>query len=134
MVSTFTNHTIVRTERMRICDICIQKKNNNKKTKKKKEKYSVPAPRATFDSAFFPFIVLKIFSHFHFVYISISRIYILVFKGFSLERVVRYSQIDSVGVSGDSNGSIGESESVLCGWLIERGIFIIISAFLPGVI
>ena len=34
---------------------------------------------------FFPFIVFTIFSHFHFVYISISRIYILVFKGFSLE-------------------------------------------------
>ena len=49
-------------------------------------------------------------------------------------RVVQYSRIDSVGVSGDSNGSIGESERVLCAWLIERGIFIIISAFLLGII
>ena len=49
-------------------------------------------------------------------------------------KVVQYSQIDSVGVSGDSNGSIGESECVLCGWLIERGIFIIFSAFLLDVI
>ena len=49
-------------------------------------------------------------------------------------RVVQYSQIDSIGVSGHSNGSIGESERVLCGWLIERGMsIIIISAFLLGV-
>ena len=36
-------------------------------------------------SAFFPFYRFYIFSHFHFVYISISRINILVFRGFSLE-------------------------------------------------
>ena len=37
-------------------------------------------------------------------------------------------------VSGDSNDSNGESERVLCGWLIERGMsIIIISAFLLGV-
>ena len=49
-------------------------------------------------------------------------------------RVVQYSQIDSIGVSGDSNGSIGESKRFLCGWLIERGMPIIsIKAFLLGV-
>ena len=52
-------------------------------------------------------------------------------------RVVQYSQIDSIGVSGDSNhGSIGKSKRFLCGWLIERGmsiIIIIIKAFLLGV-
>ena len=52
----------------------------------------------------------------------------------AIKRVVQYSQIDSIGVSGDSNGSIGESERVLCGWLIERGMsIIIVSAFLLGV-
>ena len=33
MVSTFTYHTIVRTERMRICEICIQKEKGKKKKK-----------------------------------------------------------------------------------------------------
>ena len=55
-------------------------------------------------------------------------------RTYPLVRVVQYSQIDSVGVSSDSNGSICESERVLCGWLIERGIFIVISAFLLGLI
>lgn len=35
--------------------------------------------------AFFRFTGFITFSHLHFVYNSISRIYILVFKGFSLE-------------------------------------------------
>ena len=51
-----------------------------------------------------------------------------------LLRVVQYSQIDSIGVSGGSNSSIGESELFLCRRLIERGMSItIISAFQLGV-
>ena len=65
----------------------------------------------------------------------LARVFLCPCVGpYPLVRVVQYSQIDSVGVSSDSNGSICESERVLCGWLIERGIFIVISAFLLGLI